>query len=259
MIYILRLFFSILFFLSASLILTPMVFADGVQFSTTQLGSTATFTSQLPADPCGTHKLGETKTRTVVGFIIDAHPIDEDGVVRVEFGKPVRADLSNAQISNITIAEKQITDFQEDQSIYSAQNWKDFVPFQRTYKLSSPIEFTPQDTASITVTNVAIKEKGRINPWFGLQESTGVYCLSSKYTILGLGENVAIPTPTLQAQQQEIKPIEPPDKSVKGISTSTKVQPEPLQNKPINISEMNNNSPIKNFLNFLKKLFSREK
>lgn len=253
MIYILRLFFSILFFTSASLVLTPTVFADGVQFSTTQVGSTATFTSQLPADPCGTHKLGETKTRTVVGFIIDAHPIDDDGVVRVQFGRPVRADLSNAQIANITIAGKQITDFQEDQNIYSAQNWKDFVPFQRTYKLSSPIEFTPQDTASITVSNVAIKEKGRINPWFGLQEQNGIYCLGSKYTILTLGESI-VESQGEVTQDKELKQVLG-ESTIKNSPTATIIPNPTIQKAAAQNTASEKQNLMKTILGFLQKLF----
>ena len=177
-------FFIILFFL-----LGRKAYADGVQLSSTSVGSTATLTSQLPADPCGVHKLGETKNRTVVGFAIATTPFNmgDDQVMRIVNEK--RADLTNAVVSDFTISGRKITDFKSNPVDYSTLNWQDFIHYNRTFNLNTPIEFTPQDTASIVVSNVKISNKGTIKPEFALLEPKGQFCLGAKYTILTIGES----------------------------------------------------------------------
>lgn len=206
-------------------------YADGIQLSSTTVGTIATFTSQIPSDPCGTHKLGETKTRTVVGFHISTTPFNrgDDHVMRIVNEK--RADLTDAVVSNFSISGRTITDFKENPDDYSPLNWQDFIHYSRTFNLNTPIEFTPQDTASITVTKVKITNKGTINPEFALLESNGQFCLGSKYTEITIGGTSAKPSPTFPPKPI-ISPTKsfPPTKEIIITPTIVKVNATPALN-----------------------------
>lgn len=259
-------------FLLLFLLLPGQIFADGVQLSTTQVGSTATFTSQLPADPCGAHKLGETKTRTVVGFIIATTPFEmgDDKVMRIVNER--RADLTDATIWSITIAGKQITDFVVDPDTLKVTNWKDFIHSHRTYKLSSPIEYSPQDTASIVVTNVKISAKGTIQAWFGLQEPTGIYCLSSIQSVITLGESQKAQSTNLIATNKAPSPNVSANKSPTVHSTISPKIHVPTTTILPKITGTNNNvlgqninedsekkvSPLAFLFQLIEKLFGRK-
>ncbi len=230
------------------------IYADGVQLSTTQVGSIATFTSQLPADPCGVHKLGETKTRTVVGFIIATTPFEmgDDKVMRIVNER--RADLTDATIWNITIAGQQITDFVEDPDTLKVTNLKDFIHSHRTFKLNSPIEYSPLDTASIMVTNVKISAKGKIQAWFGLQEPTGIYCLSSMQSIITIGD--VAPTGVPFQGKNTIVPTKIQTKLTPTLVISpTHIKTDPSAQKIQINTKSENTSILDNILEFIKKIF----
>jgi len=170
------------------LVLPGQIFADGVQLSSTSIGTTATLTAQIPQDPCGVHKLGETKNRTVSGFKIATTPfyMSEDGIMILVNEK--RADLTDAIVTNFTISGRKITDFKSNPEDYSPLNWQDFIHVRRTFTLDAPIEFTPQDSASIAISNVKIVNKGKIRLAFSLLEPTGQFCLGARTKDLTIGE-----------------------------------------------------------------------
>ena len=198
-------------------------YADGIQLSSTTVGTIATFNSQIPADPCGVHKLGDTRTRTVVGFHISTTPFNrgDDQVMRIVNEK--RADLTDAVVSNFSISGRTITDFKENPDDYSPLNWQDFIHYSRTFNLNTPIEFTPQDTASITATNVKISNSGTINPEFALLESNGQFCLGSKYTEITIGRASAKPLPTFQPKTI-LSPTKMVQPTQEDVSTPTVVK-----------------------------------
>lgn len=230
------------------------IYADGIQLSSTTVGTIATFTSQIPADPCGVHKLGDTRTRTVVGFAIATRPFNrgDDQVMRIVNEK--RADLTDAVVSDFTINGIKITEFKSNPEDYASLNWQDFIHYRRTFNLSTPIEFTPQDTASIVVTNVKISNKGTINPEFALLESNGQFCLGSKYTEITIGgftptgvpfkaKNTIVPT-KIQTKLTPTQTISPTH--IKKVPSVQKVQ--------IN-TKSENASILENILEFIKKIF----
>lgn len=237
-------------FLVLFLLLPDEIFADGIQLSSTKVGTTATFTGQIPADPCGVHKLGETKNRTVVGFVVDTTPFNmgDDQVMRILNEK--RADLTDAIVSDFTISGRKITDFKSSPEDYSTLNWQDFIHSRRTFILSSPIEFTPQDSASITVSNVKIINKGTINPEFVLLEPNGQFCLGAKYTILTLGESQKA-LPKVAEISPTIKKLPSPSLvPSKSASSLTPTKAATIQNKPIKSVEKEL-SPIEKIMKWL--------
>ncbi len=171
--------------------------------------------------------------------------------------KSVKADLSNAQIAELIIAGQKITDFYEDPDRLSATNIGLFLPFHRVYKLKAPIIFTPQDTASIKVNNVKISESGKILPWFGLDEPNGIFCLSTKHTIISLGSKVSALKPTFIQQK---KTVEPTKISATHAPSSTIAPTRPEQKtvrKNAEKIEKKSNSPIQSLLQWINTIFSK--
>jgi len=228
--------------------------ADGARLSTIQIGATARLTAVIPQDPCGKHKSGSTSDREVVGFFIDIHPIDDDGVRRTKMGKPLRASIKDATITEVKISGNDKTDFYEDPNNYAPSNWEQFVPMNRDFKFNSSFTFTPNDTASIIVDNVKIFEPGRVTITFALLEPTGVYCLANAKTIVTIGgstSNTPIPTYTPSTPSPTLIPTT----SIE----STMIPTVKVLNDKVEIENnlnTENKSIIQTVFNWLKSIFS---
>lgn len=244
----------ILPFLILPWIAVSPIYADGVQLSSTQVGSTAMYTAQIPRNPCVKFNLGEGKNKTVVGFDYSAFGVDAAGVMS---GNVIILDLSQSKVAQVTIAGKTISDFTLDPSYSQISNANESKRQQVRYKLNTPMEFTTSDTASIVVENVKVVSEGKVMLVFGLGEPTGSYCLHSGWTALSIGSNqiVTSPTPSLQKNLSSTNLTIGPT-----VIQATKTNETPVPSiSKVNVEEevmkKKTSSVIQKFIDFLKLLF----
>lgn len=183
---------SIIFVLTCfSFLARPLpIFAKGVSLSTTALGATATWTSQIAANPCK-----DNQSRQITGFGLTALPIDEKGTMH---STPVVIDLSQVQISQLTIGSQTVTNFQKS-------NARSQYGSQVVYDLTSPVTFDSNDGASIVASNVKLVLNGRAETNFALLTANpyDTQCLHSGWSTYTIGTSAPKATPTQQIRRQQ--------------------------------------------------------
>lgn len=240
-----------------------------VSLSTTQVGATARLTAFIPSDPCGTFKLGETRTRTIEGFYVSVGSVMnyQGGANYYVDGNVVRVNLRDAIVTQFLINNSPVS-FHVQPIPPNCLNCEDFLSQGRQFDLESPREFTPQDTASIIVDNIKIVDAGKVRVGFSLIEPTGVYCLHSGTNILDVGVAQASVPPqqsqsdVTQAESVQRKPTNSFNISpTQTVISSTPTPSQQVEERKTTVDEKKPESPLKSLFetiaSFLFRLFKK--